>query len=246
MKILIAIFLACISCTGNATTTLPVQLLNPNGSTSGQTIISAGPTTAPAWGSISAAAIGALSAANNLSDVNSSSLARSNLGLGSSATINTGTSGATVPLLNGANTWSAAQAFSLRPTFNGATPWDSTNLSVATSLTGYTPTVTATSGSFTTASASGRYFQIGKLTFFEVTVTITTVGMATGGVVVTLPTSINSGSGVVVFSGRENGVSGKMLQAYGSSSSVTIVNYDGTSPIAAGTSPVVSGVYVAP
>lgn len=49
-------------------------------------------------------------------------------GLGTAATVNTGTSGATIPLLNGANTWAAAQTFSVRPTFNGATPWDSTNL----------------------------------------------------------------------------------------------------------------------
>lgn len=35
--------------------------------------------------------------------------ARSNLGLGTAAVVNTGTSGATIPLLNGANTWSAAQ-----------------------------------------------------------------------------------------------------------------------------------------
>lgn len=134
--------------------------------------------------------------------------------------------------------------FTQRPVFGSATPWDSSNLAVGSSMTGYSPTLSATSGTFTTASAAGRYLQIGKLTFFEVTVTITTVGSATGGVVVTLPFTINTGSGVVVFAGRENGVSGKMLQAYGSSNTVTIVNYDGTSPIAAGASPVISGVYI--
>lgn len=34
---------------------------------------------------------------------------RTNLGLGTSATVNTGTSGATIPLLNASNTWSSAQ-----------------------------------------------------------------------------------------------------------------------------------------
>ena len=43
---------------------------------------------------------------NNLSEITSASSARTNLGLGSSATVNTGTSGGTVPLLNGNNTWS--------------------------------------------------------------------------------------------------------------------------------------------
>ena len=38
--------------------------------------------------------------------------ARTTLSLGTSATVNTGTSGATIPLLNGANTWSSANTFS--------------------------------------------------------------------------------------------------------------------------------------
>lgn len=46
--------------------------------------------------------------------------ARTALGLGSVATYNTGTSGATVPLLNGANTWSAAQAFGTNVVFNSS------------------------------------------------------------------------------------------------------------------------------
>ena len=41
--------------------------------------------------------------------------ARTNLGLGSSATKDIGTSGAVVPLLNAANTWSATQSFSTYP-----------------------------------------------------------------------------------------------------------------------------------
>ena len=42
---------------------------------------------------------------------------RTNLGLGTAAVQNTGTSGANVPLLNGANTWSASQ------TYSAATSW---------------------------------------------------------------------------------------------------------------------------
>ncbi|MBN3853845.1 hypothetical protein G3N59_10685 [Paraburkholderia sp. Ac-20340] len=58
--------------------------------------------------------------------------ARVNLGLGSAATQNTGTSGATVPLLSAANTWTLGQAFTVRPTFAGYTPWDSGNLDPTT------------------------------------------------------------------------------------------------------------------
>lgn len=39
--------------------------------------------------------------------------ARTTLGLGTSATVNTGTSGATIPLLNGTNTWSGVQTVAL-------------------------------------------------------------------------------------------------------------------------------------
>ncbi len=46
--------------------------------------------------------------ANNLSDVVSASSSRSNLGLGTAAVVNTGTTGAAIPLLNGANTFSGA------------------------------------------------------------------------------------------------------------------------------------------
>jgi hypothetical protein len=48
---------------------------------------------------------------NNLSDLTSESTARTNLGLGTAATQNTGISGATLPLLNAANTFSATNIF---------------------------------------------------------------------------------------------------------------------------------------
>lgn len=48
---------------------------------------------------------------NNLSDLPAVATARLNLGLGTSATINTGTSGGTLPLLNTSNTFSGVTTF---------------------------------------------------------------------------------------------------------------------------------------
>ncbi len=56
----------------------------------------------------------ALLVLNNLGDLNNTATARTNLGLGTAATLNSGTSGATVPRLDQANTWAAAQTFSAK------------------------------------------------------------------------------------------------------------------------------------
>lgn len=85
-----------------------------------------------------------LPVANGGTGATSAATARTNLGLGTSATVSTGTSGATIPLLNGANTWASAQTFSVRPTFNGATPWDSSNLNIASYAPLASPTFTGT------------------------------------------------------------------------------------------------------
>jgi len=53
--------------------------------------------------------------------------------------------------------------------------------------TTYTPTVTAASGTFTSASATGKYIQIGKLVVALVKITITTNGTASSSILCTLP-----------------------------------------------------------
>lgn len=59
--------------------------------------------------------------------------ARTNLGLGSSATINYGTSGATIPLLNGGNTWSNTQVFQAGTTYLGSATTGNTFLKIGNS-----------------------------------------------------------------------------------------------------------------
>jgi hypothetical protein len=95
-----------------------------------------------------ATAIGALSTTNNLSDLTNLNTARANLGLGSAAISSTGTSGTTIPLLNGANTWSGVQHFNSGDLlFNGATS-GSTTLNAATAASG-TLTLPATTDTLT-------------------------------------------------------------------------------------------------
>ena len=56
-------------------------------------------------------ALGATATGDALFTAANAAAGRSALSLGTSATVNTGTSGATIPLLNGANTWSGNQDF---------------------------------------------------------------------------------------------------------------------------------------
>ena len=94
--------------------------------------------------------------------------------------------------------------------------------------TTYTPTVTATTGSFTTVSATGRYTRVGKLAVVQFSVTITTNGTAAGQVVVTAPFGALASStymGVV----RESNATGNMGYAAissGGGSSFYCANYD--------------------
>lgn len=64
---------------------------------------------------------GKLTAANNLSDVASASVSRTNLGLGTAAVANTGTSGHTLPFLDGVNAWSSTNTFPTQAPLDGST-----------------------------------------------------------------------------------------------------------------------------
>ncbi|RTM07399.1 MAG: hypothetical protein EKK31_11590 [Hyphomicrobiales bacterium] len=108
----------------------------------------------------------------------------------------------------------------------------------------WTPTITATSGTFTSTSATGSYTKIGRLVSIRVSITITTVGTASGGVVFTLPFTANA-TGGWGMAGRENASTGKMLQSLilGSATTSNAFYYDNTSAIAAGANLIISGTY---
>jgi hypothetical protein len=110
--------------------------------------------------------------------------------------------------------------------------------------TPYTPTITPGSGTFTTASASGRYLQIGKIFFLQVQIAITTNGSAGANISFTLPATVGAAA-YATLSGRGVGVSGKQLQAVFLGPGATsgfIWNYDNSYPGSTGELLVVSGV----
>jgi len=148
-------------------------------------------------------------------------------------------------------TGSGALVFANSPTL--VTP--NIGVATATSINGvtldnnawasYTPTPSAQTGSFTTASATGRFKQIGKTVFFQVEITITTNGTAAGTVKATLPVT-NSGHVYGGIGGRE-AASGLVLIGYmfASSGVVDIIGRDGSYPGANGRVVIVSGMYEA-
>jgi hypothetical protein len=80
MKRFVAVVLAFICTQAFGTTYMPPSLISTAGSTSGQVIISTGPTGLSHWASMTPAAIGGLTAASNLSDVANTATALANLG----------------------------------------------------------------------------------------------------------------------------------------------------------------------
>jgi hypothetical protein len=104
--------------------------------------------------------------------------------------------------------------------------------------------VSAGAGTFTSASATGRYREVGKTVFFNLTVTIATNGTAASSVVATLPVAAKS---VCVFFGREDAVTGAVFQAKSAaaSTSVNMFTFSNTYPGGSGYQLVISGSYEA-
>ena len=106
--------------------------------------------------------------------------------------------------------------------------------------TAFTPVVAAGSGTITAYTASCRYQKIGKTVTFTMTIGITTNGTGAGSIVASLPVNANS---VSICAGRENALTGNMLQGYVNSSAVTIFTYSNGYPGGTGASLIVSGTY---
>jgi hypothetical protein len=111
------------------------------------------------------------------------------------------------------------------------------------SWTSYTPTIATVSGLFTTASATGRYKQIGKTCIVQVRGVITTVGTGSG-CTITLPfTSANQGQTYTGVGRNDN--DGNMLQnrVAPNDNKIYIATYANGNPAASGSDLMNSIVY---
>jgi hypothetical protein len=113
-----------------------------------------------------------------------------------------------------------------------------------TAWTSYTPTVTASSGSFTTVTASGKYNVIGKTCFVTMQINTTTVGTASGTIYATLPFT-SAGRIQIGGYGMEVNSTGNMLKGYipTSSTQLQITTYTNSSTIGAGYQPIMTVTY---
>lgn len=128
--------------------------LRPNGrdSTVGQATLNA----AGALTTISLTPQNALAIGYGGTGATTAATARTNLGLGTAALANTGTSGANVPLLNAANTWGATQSFA-GASFSGAVTLASVTVSGGATFAGASFSGAVTFGATATFNASPNF-----------------------------------------------------------------------------------------
>jgi hypothetical protein len=118
--------------------------------------------------------------------------------------------------------------------------------SIGEAWTSYTPTVTSSGGTITTVGAvSAAYTQVNKIVFVYVSITITTVGTATGQLRFTLPitSATNMQTDTVMGTGRDSGVSAVQLQILKASNTLAgVLQYGGGSIFGLGNGVVCKGV----
>jgi hypothetical protein len=81
------------------------------------------------------------------------------------------------------------------------------NITATAGWVSYTPTITSSLGAYTTVSGVGRYFKVGKMVTVSITITVTTVGTASGQTLATLPFTAGATS-IFTMMGRETAVTG--------------------------------------
>lgn len=142
------VLIACNAFAAHATTLNPVQLLNPTGSSSGQAIVSTGSSSAPAWGGIGVNGIAAIAANTVLANATGSSASPTAFAMPSCSTSAS------------ALDWTSGTGFTCNTSINAATLGGATFASP-----GPIGSTTASTGSFTTLSASSTISGTGFSTY---------------------------------------------------------------------------------
>lgn len=164
------------------------------------------------------------------------------MGLGTAAFKNTGTSGNTVPLLDGVNTWSGIQTFSANPSVTGggiSFPATQVASGGANVLDDYeegtwSGTVTADTGTFTTVALDEAiYTKIGNVVTVWGRVNITTAGTAAGDIILSGAAPFSSAA-TIVGAGREFNINGFVCWAFITGTTIRIRKYDNTTIIGNG------------
>jgi hypothetical protein len=108
----------------------------------------------------------------------------------------------------------------------------------------FTSTITAQTGTITTASGTLKYKRVNKTVHWSLVASITNNGTGAGAINATLPFACVVGTNFVGC-GRETNITGKMLQGFinSGSSTIYIVYYDGTYPGVNGAGFTISGTY---
>lgn len=164
MKKLFGILLALVSAAAFGTTTVPVQLLNPTGSASGQTIVSTGASTAPGWSTLGLSGLSAISANTLVGNATGSSAAPTAVAV-------TGCNGAAQALQ-----WTSGSGFGCNS--NIATAGANSNITSLTGLTTPLGTWAGGLGANNSAATGIPVFSSGAVT---VTPSPALLGISNGG-----------------------------------------------------------------
>ena len=109
--------------------------------------------------------------------------------------------------------------------------------------TNYTPTISSQTGTITSYTASGNYYEVGKIVFFTASISITNNGTGSNYLICSLP--FQNSTVPATVSGRENSLTGNTIDGIISSGSnnVNLYYYNNTYPAATGASLIISGFY---